>query len=117
MTKFVSVTGHPLSFRAADGTGWELPVSGVVLNAKFVDTPAGTHATGITLVRTRIEPEPEALVALARLEAENPGALIVGSLIAAQGFPGRVVALIAAPGFERKPPHEKRMLDYKFTTF
>ena len=117
MTKFVNATKHPLSFRAADGTDYEVPSCGTVLNARFCDEPAGTHATGVTLVRTRIEATEESLAALDKIEVENPGALIVGSLIAAQAFPGRVVALIAAPGYERKPAAEKRMLDWKFTTF
>ena len=55
--------------------------------------------------------------ALTKIERENPGAVIVGSIIAAQAFPGRVLAMIPVPGFERVPPAEKRMRDDKFTTF
>ena len=55
--------------------------------------------------------------ALAKLEQENPDAIIIGSIIAAQAFPGRVLAMVPAPGFERVPPAEKRMRDDKFTVF
>ena len=115
--KIINVTPHSISFLAPNGEEYQAPMSGVVLNARFVDECAGTHATGAALVRTRIEATEESLLALDSIEAENPGALVVGSLIAAQAFPGRVVALIAAPGYERKPASEKRMLDNKFTTF
>ncbi len=54
---------------------------------------------------------------LTLLEQQYPGAIIVGSIIAAQAFPGRVLAMVHAPGFERVPPAEKRMRDDKFTTF
>ena len=60
---------------------------------------------------------PEAEEALARLEAENPGAIIVGGIIAAQAFPKRVLAIVPVEGFERVPPAEKRMRDDKFTVF
>lgn len=116
MAKFVNVTPHSINFRSADGTEYEVPPSGVVLNAKFVDEDAGTR-NGVALVRTKIEAEPSSLDALAKLEEENPGAVFVGSLIAAQAFPSRVVSMIASPGYERKPPAEKRMRDDKFTTF
>jgi len=43
--------------------------------------------------------------------------VIVGSIIAAQAYPGLVVAMVPAPGFERVPPAEKRMRADKFTTF
>jgi hypothetical protein len=51
------------------------------------------------------------------VEAAHPGAVVLGSIIAAQAFPGRVLALTPAPGFERVPPSEKKMRADKFTTF
>ena len=42
---------------------------------------------------------------------------VVGSIIAAQAYPGRVVAMTQVPGFERVSPAEKRMRCDKFTTF
>jgi len=43
--------------------------------------------------------------------------IIVGSIIAAQAYPGQVVALMPAKGYERRPPSEKRMRADKFTVF
>lgn len=42
---------------------------------------------------------------------------VVGSIIAAQAYPGRVVAMTPVPGFERVSPAEKRMRCDKFTAF
>lgn len=47
----------------------------------------------------------------------NGADVVIGSMSAAQAYPGLVLAMVAAPGYERKPPAEKRMLPDKFTTF
>ncbi|OHB04294.1 MAG: hypothetical protein A3B14_01960 [Candidatus Zambryskibacteria bacterium RIFCSPLOWO2_01_FULL_45_21] len=113
----INVTPHPINFRAEDGTEFEVAPSGVVVNAAPVEEPAGNHPSGVELVRVRFVPDATSSEAIDRLERENPGAIIVGSMIAAQGFPGRVVAMIATPGYERRPPAEKRMRPDKFTVF
>lgn len=115
--KIVNVTPHALNFKDSDGTEFEVPTSGVVINASAVEESAGRHASGVELVSVRFVPNPDAITTLDKIEAENPGAVIVGSIIAAQAFPGRVFALTAAPGYERRPPAEKRMNPNKFTTF
>lgn len=117
MRHIINVTPHPLRFQSAEGEVYEVPPSGVVINARAVEESAGAHPSGAELVRTRFVADPASEEALARLEAENPGAIIVGSIIAAQAFPGRVLALVPAPGFERVTPEQKRMRDDKFTTF
>ena len=43
--------------------------------------------------------------------------IIIGSMIAAQAYPGRVVAMCPVPGYERVAPEMKRMRCDKFTTF
>ncbi|GAH77449.1 unnamed protein product, partial [marine sediment metagenome] len=48
---------------------------------------------------------------------ENPNAIIIGSIISAQAYPGEVFAMTPAPGFERVPPDQKRMNPFKFTMF
>lgn len=115
--KIINVTPHALNFRNADETEFVVDPSGVVINATPTDEPAGTHASGAELVRVKFTANDDAIAALDKLEADNPGAVIVGSMIAAQAFPGRVVGMVAAVGFERKPPAEKRMNPLKFTTF
>ena len=113
----VNVTPHVLNFRNEDGTEFEVPSSGVLVNATAVDEPAGFHSSGAELVRVRFVANADSVEAINKLETENPNAVIVGSMFAAQAFPGRVFAVIAAPGFERRPSAEKRMRPDKFTTF
>lgn len=48
---------------------------------------------------------------------KNGADVIVGSIIAAQAYPGKVVAMTPAPGYERVPPAKKRMNPDKFTVF
>ncbi len=117
MIKIVNVTPHPLNFRDVDGNEFEVPLSGVVLNATPIEEVVGRHASGADLIRVRFEGFPEALDALEFLERKNPGAVIVGSMIAARAFPGRVFGLIATPGYERCPAGEKRMNPKRFSVF
>ena len=113
----INVTKHPIRFQSVAGEVYEVASSGVVIDARFEEEVVGSHSSGVTLVRARILPTPAAEAELSKLEAAHPGELIVGSLIAAQAFPGRVVAIVAAVGFERVPPDQKRMRDDKFTVF
>src|SRR5690606_41634871 len=115
--KLINTTPHPIRIQNTDGEVFEVDPCGILINARPVEEVAGTHPSGATLVRTRFEADPASEEALARLEQENPDAIIVGSIIAAQAFPGRVFAMVPVPGFERVPPAEKRMRTDKFTTF
>ena len=47
----------------------------------------------------------------------NGTLVIVGSIIAAQAYPGEVAAMTPVEGFERVAPDQKRMRCDKFTTF
>jgi hypothetical protein len=115
--KIINVTPHTINFRAEDGSEFEVATSGFVANATPVEESVGIHPSGVELVRVRFASDEATLAKIAEIESANPGAVIVGSMIAAQAFPGRVVAMVAAPGFERRPPAEKRMNPAKFTTF
>ena len=115
--KIINVTPHGLNFLNSDGSEFEVPASGCVINATPEEMPVGLHPSGAELIAVRFVGNDEATAQLDRLEQENPGAVIVGSIIAAQAFPGRGVGLIAAPGFERRPPAENRMRADRFTTF
>lgn len=113
----INTTPHAVTMMAADSRVYEVPPCGIFINARAVEEPAGTHPSGAALVRTRFVADAANEAALAALESTHPGAVIIGSIIAAQAFPGRVLAMAPAPGFERVPPAEKRMRDDKFTTF
>ena len=114
--RIVNTTPHILRFFGSDGSIFVVEPCGVVISARPVETPAGVRH-GAILVRTQFVADEKNQAALSRLEAENPDGHIVGSIIAAQAFPGRVLALTPAPGFERVPVAEKLMSATKFTTY
>ena len=114
----INVTKHSIRFQSVTGEVYEVAPSGVVIDARFEEQAAGMHyQSGAKLVHAKILPAPGAEEQITALETTHPGELIVGSLIAAQAFPGRVVAMVAAEGFERVQPDQKRMRDDKFTVF
>ncbi len=117
-THFVNTTPHDINLVWADGEEFVVPASGIVVNATVVEEDAGWHPSEAVLVRTRFEGSEADAAKLTNIECATPGAtVILGSIIAAQAFPGRVLALVSAPGFERVPTSEKRMRADKFTTF
>lgn len=117
MRKIINTTPHPCTFQSADGQVYVVEPCGVLINARPVENPVGFHVSGVELVQIQFKNEEKSEEILSQIEQENPGAIIIGSIIAAQAFPGRVLAMIPAPGFERvHPPAERRMRDDKFTT-
>lgn len=72
-------------------------------------------------VTTNFEPNKKSKKDLLELEDEcfdlgiNP--IFIGSIIAAQAFPEKVVAMIPVPGYERVPIDEKLVRSDKFAIF
>lgn len=111
----LNCTPHPISF--LDGEEVVVaPPSGATLKAASGEEPVGQHGAA-QLVKTLFMASPEGEAELAVIEEHARGVLVVGSIISAQAYPGRVVAMVPAPGFERVPPAEKRMAIDKFTIF
>ena len=110
---FINTTPHALTFRNTDGTEFTVPPCGFILNAKATETIVGER-NGVTLVKTAFVGTPEGE---AWLDEQPDTAVIIGSIIAAQAFPGRVRALPPAQGCARGPETEKRMNPDKFTIF
>jgi len=110
-----NATPHAITFWREE---WPEPVTvepDEIINAQPVEQVV-ERRNGVTLVRTAFEPNEAGYAVIER--AMSAGAdVIVGSLIAAQAYPGRVVAMTPAPGFERVPTNEKRMNPDKFTVF
>lgn len=106
---------------ACNGTGTAVVEPDSVISAEIVERPAAGELSElfenrIEFVTPAFEPTPEGCRTIEA--AWDAGAdLIVGSIIAAQAYPGEVVAMVPAPGFERMPPAEKRMRVDKFTIF
>ena len=114
-----NTTPHAVTIQDVDGTlvsvqpekllnasPVEESVSDIFVTTKFVGTEAGEQ-----LIR-EIQDE---------FEAEYGGTdarlVIVGSIIAAQAYRGKVAGLCPVPGYERVAPAEKRMRCDKFTVF
>lgn len=115
---FVNTAPHICSFRHPE-TGEEFAVgrSRWLVNATATEQVVDERNV-ITFVKTVFSPSPDGEKMIAEIRAEfGPDVIILGSIIAAQAYPGQVVAMTPAPGFERVPPDQKRMNPFKFTIF
>lgn len=110
----VNTTPHPLSFGVGDEVV-SVPTSTLV-NAKATETLARSE-DGVEFVKTVFEGTSEGEEVISKIHQEFPKAVIVGSIIAAQAYPGKVFGMTPLPGYERVAPAEKRMNPHKFTTF
>ena len=111
----VNSTPHPITFMEDDGTVVTVP-SSCIINATVEDAVI-RKAGIIKFVKPTFIPSEEGLKIIEQIHQANPDALIIGSIIAAQAFPGDVVGMTPCEGFERKPPAEKRMSTTKFVSF
>ncbi len=71
---------------------------------------------GIAFVTPKFTATTEGRDVITQAYQEGAG-LIVGSIIAAQAYPGLVVGMTPCEGYERVHPSEKRMRPDKFTVF
>jgi len=111
----VNVTPHELSF-LDNGELVTVPTIGILVNAKVVNQENSDGV--ITFCTPEFVADEESERNLRLLEESLPaGTLVVGSIVAAQSYPGRVVGMVPAPGFERVPPAEKRMSTSRFTRY
>lgn len=119
LVMYLNLTPHSLTF----GSGidepinhaFRVPPSGYVLNAVPAMYEVGNH-NGIKRIRTEFVPtSARVVVLLSRLDAA--GMVIIGSQIAAQAYTGIVHSVIAATGFERVAPDQKRMNPNKFNVY
>lgn len=123
--KILNTTPHPLTFQD-DNNVVSVPVSGIVINGRPVEkeVPLSEHMIEgglkgkMTLVQTEFVTD-SASMELIHVMEELCGddVLFIGSLAAAQAYPGTILAMIPQPGFERVPPEQKRMRVDRFTTF
>ena len=121
----VNTTPHPITFLDLNGEIITVPTSVEpgqktspwVINAKAVEETVGEDLVRTVFVGT---PEGEAIIDTIEAWAKDEGhsnLRIIGSIIAAQAYPGRVLSMCPAPGYERVAPAEKRMTAQKFTVF
>lgn len=113
----VNTTPHPVTIQDVDGEIVSVP-SSCLINAKPIEERVDylhvrTKFVGDDVGKQTIKDIKETFIA-----SKLHGTLIiVGSIIAAQAYPGEISALCPVPGYERVAPSEKRMRCDKFTTF
>lgn len=115
-----NTTPHPVTIQDVTGELVTVePSEDFVINAKVKEEQMSP-----LLVKTVFEATEDGEKRLRSIERcfsefyRDGGVLaVVGSIIAAQAYPGRVVAMTPVPGFERVSPAEKRMRCDKFTAF
>lgn len=110
-----NATPHAIRFWRKDWDELVEVESDCVLSAKASEEVVDIH-NGVTFVKTYFMPQKDEAYQKA-FNAFKSGAIVVGSIIAAQAYPDIVVAMTPAPGYERVPPSEKRMNPDKFTVF
>lgn len=121
--KVFNATPHSITF--FDGVSLIEVESDKVINASVEEKLAyvnklgadEAHADEVIFVRTEFVGTQEGREIVRQAIIEQGADVVVGSIIAAQAYPGDVVAMVPYPGFERVSPAEKRMRIDKFTTF
>lgn len=116
----VNTTPHAITIQDMNGNLLEVPTS-ELLNAKPTEVPYGDSGLFVTTEFVG-SPEGEQLIADIRNEFvetqdQNDTLVIIGSIIAAQAYPGQVSGMVPVPGYERVAPDQKRMRCDKFTMY
>lgn len=116
----VNTTPHTITIQDMNGNLLEVPTS-ELLNVKPMEVPYGDSGLFVTTEFVG-SPEGEQLIADIRnkfieTQDSNDTLVIIGSIIAAQAYPGRVSGMVPVPGYERVAPDQKRMRCDKFTMY
>ena len=113
----VNTTPHPISFLDGEQVITVPSSNTLVVNA----SPCEEKLDEILVKTIFLSTEEGADILRAIGETPLPGGalrrVIIGSIIAAQAYPGKVVGMTPAPGYERVAPTEKRMSINKFTVY
>lgn len=114
--KVINVSPHPMRFQEIDGSITILPASGIVLNAEKIEMNISDQR-GIRFIKTHFSGSKEGSRIIKNIKEKFPEVYIVGSMIAAQAYPGNVISVTPIEGFERSCFAEKRMSTEKFNMF
>ncbi len=113
--KVVVTTPHPVTF-GDEEQSFVIEGSSVLVNARAVEEVVADEGD-VTFVTSKFVGDEATRSLLEALHEKCPGIIVVGSIIAAQAYPGLVHALVPVKGFERVAPDQKRMRYDKFTIF
>ena len=116
-----NATPHAIRFWRED---WDAPIevgADEIVSAAIAEA-IQSEENGITFVTALFLPTDSGDAAINEMQVraamnDITNYVIVGSIIAAQAYPGVIVAMTPAPGYERVPPAEKRMNPDKFTVY
>lgn len=112
----VNATPHPIRFK--DLTGEIVTINNdpeYLINALVEEETVNEN--GVTYATPTFVGTPEGDAIIAKIHQELPGAIIIGSIIAAQAYPGQVCGMTPVPGYERVAPADKLMRVDKFTRY
>lgn len=113
-----NTTPHRITFWQDE---WEHPIEvevGELLNARPQEITVGfDEMIEVEYVSTEFAGSDDGRALIGRIKAKHPHAIIVGSIIAAQAYPGDVVSMVPHPDYARVAPDKKRMLPHKFNKF
>ena len=114
---YINTTPHNITLKSIlTEEEFVVPASGVLINSKPQEVTVGGQ-NSIKFVKTTFVSNFYDSVKLDQLNEKYPNAIIIGSIVAAQGYPGRVYGLTPYPGLERVPVDQKKMQAEKFTVF
>lgn len=116
----VNTTPHPIIIQDMNGNLLKVPTS-ELLNAKPIEVPYGDSGLFVTTEFVGSQ-EGEQLITdirneFVKTQDQNDTLVIIGSIIAAQAYPGQVSGMVPVPGYERVAPDQKRMRCDKFTMY
>ena len=114
---YINTTPHNINLKSTlTEEEFTLPASGILINGKPEEVTAGGMGS-IKFVKTTFVSNPEDIAKINILKQQYPNCIIIGSIIAAQAYPGKVCGMVPYPGLERVPVAEKKMQAEKFTIF
>lgn len=110
-------TPHEIRFMESDGTIVIVPKGKVSDSVKANSTETLVSTSGKTMfVTPKFTPDDESLQVIEK--AYNDGAdIVVGSIIAAQAYPGKVFGMVPVEGYERATNDQKIMKSDTFVTY
>ena len=115
----VNTTPHSVTLQDLDGTLKQVPQCGALVNAKAVEAQVNDMYVSTSFCGDEAGRQTIADIKHWFAETGKTGErlVILGSIVAAQAYPGDVVAMVPVPGYERVAPPEKRMRCDRFTVF
>lgn len=116
--KLINCTTHEITFRNKAGEDVVVPASKYTLKADTIEKVIDVYDNGLTFVEPTFVPSEKGTEELNELELMYPEVdIFVGSMMSAQAYPGRVVALTPTSDTIRALPKHKRYSANKFTIF